>query len=53
MDDATKLSRPSFEQAKGGLELGSSGATLKADHMALRVVRYEEIIVDGTRRWAP
>lgn len=47
MDDATKLSRPSFEQAKGGLELGSSGATLKADHMALRVVRYEEIIVDG------
>ena len=47
MDDATKLSRPSFEPGTGGLELGASGAQLATSHMARRVVRYEEILIDG------
>jgi hypothetical protein len=47
MDDATKLSRPSFEPGTGGLELGASGAQLTTSHMARRVVRYEQILIDG------
>ncbi len=50
MDDATKLSRPSFEKNPGGLDLGARGAELAADRMALRVVRYEEILIDGEFR---
>jgi hypothetical protein len=47
MDDATKLSRPSFEPGNGGLELGAAGAQLATSHMAHRVVRYEVILIDG------
>ena len=50
MDDATKLSRPSFEPGNGGIELGASGAQLATSHMARRVVRYEEILIDGEYR---
>jgi len=46
MDDAAKLSRPSFETGIGGLDLGVAGAPLAADHMARRIVRYEEILID-------
>jgi hypothetical protein len=47
MDDAAKLSRPSFEPGNGGLELGAAGAQLATSHMARRVVRYEQILIDG------
>jgi hypothetical protein len=47
MSDSAKLSRPSFEPANGGLEMGASGAALATDHMARRVVRYEQIIIDS------
>jgi hypothetical protein len=47
MDDATKLSRPSFEPGTGGLELGAAGAQLTTSHMARRKVRYEQILIDG------
>ncbi len=47
MDNAAKLSRPSFEPGNGGLELGASGAELATSHMARRVLRYEVILIDG------
>src|SRR5262249_7488369 len=50
MDDATKLSRPSFERQVSGLDMGAPGASLDSDHMALRVVRYETILIDGEFR---
>ena len=50
MDDAAKLSRPSFEQGNGGLELGAASADLATSHMARRVVRYEVILIDGEYR---
>lgn len=46
MDAAAKLSRPSFELVNGGLDLGMAGAPLATDHMARRIVRYEELIID-------
>jgi hypothetical protein len=50
MDDAAKLSRPSFQPGNGGLELGAAGADLATSHMARRVVRYEVILIDGEYR---
>jgi len=50
MDDATKLSRPSFQPGDGGIELGATGDQLATSHMARRVVRYEEILIDGEYR---
>lgn len=47
MDDAAKLSRPSFEPGNGGIDMGVAGTELAADHMARRVVRYEEILIDS------
>jgi hypothetical protein len=47
MSDAEKLSRKSFEPGDSGIELGASGADLATSHMARRVVRYEEILIDG------
>src|SRR6185295_5933771 len=47
MTDADKLSRPSFQPGTGGLELGATGAQLATSHMARRVVRYEQILIDG------
>jgi hypothetical protein len=46
MDDAEKLTRASFEPGNGGLELGVDGASLATDHMARRIVRYEEVLID-------
>jgi hypothetical protein len=47
LSDSAKLSRKSFEPADAGVELGASGADLATSHMARRVVRYEEILIDG------
>lgn len=50
MDDATKLSRPSYESGNGGLELSAAGAQMATSHMARRVVRYEIVLIDGEFR---
>ena len=50
MDDAAKLSRPSFEAGTGGVELGAAGGQLVISHLARRVVRYEAIVIDGEYR---
>jgi hypothetical protein len=50
MDDATKLSRPSYESGNGGLELSAAGAQMATSHLARRVVRYEVVLIDGEFR---
>jgi hypothetical protein len=47
MDDATKLSRPSFEPGNGGLELGVAGRQVATDSMTRRIVRHEQILIDS------
>ena len=47
MSDSAKLSRKSFEPGDSGVELGAAGADLTTSHMARRVVRYEETLIDG------
>lgn len=46
MDDATKLSRPGFEDGFGGIELGIAGADLAASQAVVRTVRFDELILD-------
>jgi len=46
MDDAEKLSRPSFERGKGGIDMGVA-TDLRADHAACRTIRYEELWIDN------
>ncbi|MEO8588229.1 MAG: DUF6603 domain-containing protein [Flavobacteriales bacterium] len=46
MDDAEKLSRPSFERGKGGIDMGVA-TDLRADHAACRTMRYEELWIDN------
>ena len=47
MDDAAKLSAPSFEPLDSGIELGASDESWITGPMALRNVRYEQIIIDS------
>src|SRR6185436_15184377 len=44
MDDATKLSRPSYQQLTAGVQLSVTGQQLNSSHAVRRVVRYEQII---------
>jgi hypothetical protein len=46
MDNATKLSRPSFEKETGGLELSVAGHTVTTGKAVKRIVRYELIVID-------
>jgi hypothetical protein len=46
MDDAAKLSAPSFEPLDAGIELGASGQDWTTGPLAQRNVRYEQIILD-------
>ncbi|MET0793619.1 MAG: DUF6603 domain-containing protein [Polyangiaceae bacterium] len=46
MDDSEKLSRPSFESGVSGVEM-KADSDLRCDHLARRVVRYEEILIDS------
>jgi hypothetical protein len=46
MDDASKLSRPSFEPLPAGVELAPVGADRTSSRAVRRVVRYEEHIID-------
>ena len=50
LDDAARLSRPSFERQHAGIELTASGAAPGSARMTKRVVRYEEIIIDNEFR---
>jgi hypothetical protein len=46
MDDAAKLSAPSFEKLDSGVEIGASGQPWASGPGAQRNVRYEQIIID-------
>lgn len=46
MDDAAKLSAPSFEKLDSGVEIGASGHPWASGPGAQRNVRYEQIILD-------
>jgi hypothetical protein len=50
MDDAAKLSRPAFESMPGGISLAVAGQSLASAHAVMRVVRYEEAVVDTNYR---
>ncbi|MFB7288714.1 DUF6603 domain-containing protein [Actinacidiphila glaucinigra] len=50
LDDAAKLSRPSFERQRAGIELVPTGAGAQSARMARRVVRFEEVIIDDQFR---
>jgi hypothetical protein len=50
MDDAAKLSRPSFERQHAGIELTSSGSAPGTARTVRRVVRYEEVVIDNAFR---
>jgi hypothetical protein len=47
MSNATKLSRPSFEKEKGGIELSVSGQQVTTGNAFKRIVRYELIVIDS------
>jgi Family of unknown function (DUF6603) len=50
LDDAAKLSLPAFEPMPGGIELSVEGQSLASTHAVMRVVRYEEIVIDTNYR---
>ena len=50
LDDAAKLSRPAFESMQGGVSLSVAGQSLASAHAVMRVVRYEEAVVDTNYR---
>jgi hypothetical protein len=50
LDDAAKLSRPSFEQQPAGVELAPSAQGRGTARMARRVVRFEEVVIDDQFR---
>lgn len=47
MKNEEKLSRPSFQKEKSGLELSASGQQVRTGKAVRRVVRYELIVVDN------
>ena len=47
LDDATKLSRPSYQTLHGGVQISVVGQQLKSSHAVRRIVRYEQIIIDN------
>jgi hypothetical protein len=49
-DDATKLSKPAFQEMPGGIDLSASGAQLTSGAMVKRVIRYELITIDSAHR---
>jgi hypothetical protein len=50
MDDAAKLSRPSFEPQHAGTELAPAGHGAQSARLAKRVVRFEEVVIDDEFR---
>jgi len=53
LDDAAKLSRPSFERQHAGIELTPSGSAAGTARTTKRVVRFEEIVIDNQFRRRP
>jgi hypothetical protein len=51
MSDADKLSRPSFQDADGGIELAFSGKQLGSGKVVKRIVRYEVKMIDGDDKY--
>src|SRR5216683_238145 len=51
LSDADKLSRPSFQNIDGGLELAVAGNQLGSSKVVKRVVRYEVKIIDGDDKY--
>jgi hypothetical protein len=52
MDDATKLSQPSYVPMDGGIELGVSGISYASATAITRIVRYNVKIVDTRLRFS-
>lgn len=50
LDDAAKLSRPSFERQHAGVELSVDGAAMASRRAVRRSARYEQIIIDTKAR---
>ena len=51
LSDAEKLSRPSFQDIDGGVELAFAGRQLGSGKVVKRVVRYEVKIIDGDDKY--
>jgi len=51
MDDAQKLSSPSFQDIDSGVELAFSGKQLGSAKIVKRVVRYEVKVIDGDDKY--
>ncbi len=51
LSDADKLSRPSFQDADGGVELAFSGRQLGSGKVVKRIVRYEVKMIDGDDKY--
>lgn len=51
LSDADKLSRPSFQDFAGGVELAFSGRQLGSTKVVKRVVRYEVKFIDGDDKY--
>lgn len=51
LSDADKLSRPSFQDIDGGVELAFSGKQLGSSKVVKRVVRYEVKVIDGDNKY--
>ncbi|GAA0418506.1 hypothetical protein Acor_19460 [Acrocarpospora corrugata] len=50
LDDAERLSRPSFERQHAGIELVPTGAGAQSARMVQRAVRFEEVVIDDQFR---
>ncbi|MFI6743496.1 DUF6603 domain-containing protein [Nonomuraea sp. NPDC050451] len=50
LDDAAKLSRPSFERQHAGMELVPTGTGAQSARMTQRAVRFEEVVIDDRFR---
>ncbi|MCL7427054.1 DUF6603 domain-containing protein [Streptomyces sp. YS415] len=50
MDDATKLSRPAYEDQDAGLELVAAQGAIASARVVKRSARYEQIVIDSRLR---
>ncbi|MGA5550465.1 DUF6603 domain-containing protein [Streptomyces pseudogriseolus] len=53
MDDATKLSRPAYEDQDAGLELVAAQGAIASARVVKRSARYEQIVIDSRLRRQP
>jgi hypothetical protein len=47
MNDATKLSRPAFQNQHSGVQLSVAGQQFRTSRAVKRIIRYEQIIIDN------